>query len=269
MGVSERLVEKSKPFSKGCVNTYKSETLINKGFQEPTKHNSKSTGTMKTKLYLSFILSTTIGMMVNGQNTLVNHNSSNNAYTASNTPKKFLATLGSTAEPLAILTPAETAPTMAPSPQLHAFLSQQADDYISMAISLRNIAKTKSGSERLQIIAEAVVYEKKAEGSQLSAIEMAGTLNLRAFKENRTKLRFMVSNLRTGELIPNQTSELIYASEKNMKLAIELREEAHAIVQTASRLGTLTNAEEKELLALSEQTQAIQQLEPLQKSKSF
>jgi hypothetical protein len=43
----------------------------------------------------------------------------------------------------------------------------------------------------------------------------------------------------------------------NMRYAYEMREEANAMPTTGAKLGSLSNADEKETLALGEQTQAI------------
>ncbi len=224
---------------------------------------------MKTHVYLSSILSIAIGTMINGQST-VDPRQSNNTYATITSSKKILAPLENDSKPsLNATTPAETTVNSAFSPQLRSFLEQQADDYALMALRLRNLAKTKTGQDRSSLIAEAVVFEQKSEIKQLEAVEMSGSLNLSQYKENRIKIAQLIKSLKPGEQVQQTTKELIRSSEKNMKLATEMREEAHADANRPSRLGALTNAEEKEQVALNEQSQAILELGEIQSNRPF
>lgn len=219
---------------------------------------------MKTKTFLSGILSLAIGMMTYGQNNTHNNSSNNDVY-ASSDSKKILASLGN--EKRAVSTTGETAIPMVASAEIRDILLQQSENYSFTAQNLRSSAKTKAEAERKSLLAEAKEYEQKAVSKHLEAVEMSSSLNSRKFKANKMVINELLKSV--INLVQSHTHTLIYSSERNMRAAIEMREEAHSDSNPSSRLGALTNAEEKELLALDEQSQAINQLGQLQKNKSY
>lgn len=219
---------------------------------------------MKTKTFLSGILSLAIGMMTYGQNNTHNHSSNQDIY-ASGDSKKILASLGN--EKRAVSTSGETAIPMAASAEIRDILLQQSENYSFAAQNLRSLAKTKTENERKPLLAEAKELDQKAISKHLEAVEMSSSLNSRKFKANKVVIRDLMKSV--IDLVQSRTHSLIYSSERNMQAAIEMREEAHSDSNPSSRLGALTNAEEKELLALEEQSQVIDQLGQLQKNKPY
>lgn len=130
----------------------------------------------------------------------------------------------------------------------------------SEAIKLRQEAKLKSQTERTGLISQAKLLETLAMEKQVDASEISGQLSQQQFTRNTITIKILISNYK------GQKSELIYSfsliteSEKDMKLAREMREEAYAQHSLASRLGTMGNAEEKELLALNKQNTVMETL---------
>jgi hypothetical protein len=215
---------------------------------------------MKTKTYLTSLLSLAIGMMVTGQSNSTNHSS----FPENNTDsKKIFATLDvkpSIKSNQAVPTAGETVHSYSASQTSLEHLLKESDDFVYIADNLRTQAKTKTETEKNRLFSEAMYYEKRALYKQVEALEMAGELNLRKFKENKIRIIFLIKNSSTKEPLQEHTRHLIISSEKNMQLAIEMREEAKSLSNPASIAGTMGNAEEKELLALDEQNRAIGQL---------
>lgn len=130
----------------------------------------------------------------------------------------------------------------------------------SEALKLRQEAKLKNQTERTGILSRAKLLETLALEKQVDASEISGQLSQQQFKRNSITIKILISNYK------GQKSELIYSfsliteSEKDMKLAREMREEAYAQHNVASKLGTMGNAEEKELLALNKQNTVMETL---------
>lgn len=220
---------------------------------------------MKTKIYLSGILVITIGIMVTGQNN-TEQTSKNSSYASADSKKTVNAAESKTKPSLSVQSAADPATNTSISPQIQAILEQQAEDYSFMALRLRSLAKSKKGSERSNLIAEAVLFEKKAELKQLEAMDMSGRLVSKQFKENQSAIANLIKQIATSHR-PKNTNELINSVEKNMKLAAEMREEAQSANNPSTKLGILSNAVELEQTALKVQVQILQSLTQIKTSK--
>lgn len=95
---------------------------------------------------------------------------------------------------------------------------------------------------------------------QVTASELSAEISYYKFDANSSTIKKQVSKARE-ENLSDYTKNLIFDSEKIIRLAKEMREEANAQPSLAAKLGTYGNAEEQEALALSKQVEALQLLE--------
>lgn len=217
---------------------------------------------MKTNVYLSLILGLATVMMMKGQNADASQPSSGSA-AVQEPGKKILITLN--AKNFATEEQAKSSKTSLPeitpevSPGKAESLLKEADQITIMATALRKEAKTAQPERKSKLMQEAQDLDYIAMNKQVEASEINGKLNLKKYLSNRNVINNMIE-LHEGKPILNHTRYLITESEKNMKIARELRQEASAQSHLPSKLGTMSNAEEKELLALSNQNDAISML---------
>jgi hypothetical protein len=139
-------------------------------------------------------------------------------------------------------------------------LQKKSEELVGMAQKVRNDAKGKNESVKKLLLSEASNLDKQSQQVQIAASELSARISNYKFNQNKTAIKGYVN--KTGEAnVPVYTKNLIFDSEKIMRLAKEMREEANAQPNLASKLGTMGNAEEQESLALSKQVEALTQLE--------
>lgn len=145
-------------------------------------------------------------------------------------------------------------PSKSTSIQELIFLS---DELSSKAQTLRITAKNTVSPNQQVLLEEAKEYEQKALVIQLQICEMTAELNLHNYQVNKISIQILIKEYHGDKNTLVLTYNLIYDSEKEMKLAKELREEAKAQPNLASIIGSMGNAEEKELVAIHKQSLAI------------
>jgi len=122
---------------------------------------------------------------------------------------------------------------------------------------LKKEADLKTGNEKNQLLAEAAKFEKNCLLKQIEASEIFGAMSQVKFNSNKETITKLIVTVKLEELQMVTTRKLIFSAQNNMKLAKDLREEAYQSSSLPVRLGTMSNAEEKEILALGEQSKAI------------
>jgi hypothetical protein len=217
---------------------------------------------MKTKIYLVSIMALTFGITSNGQNANTSARQPETDLSANapaNDNKRILVRLGGKTVPdnLDAETPLAVKTANISGESDRNELLKLAEALAYQAKRLRNEANTKSGSEKSSLLAEADLFEKNCLMKQIEASEIFGAMSQVKFNSNKVTINKLIDNSQLEEKKLHQTRFLISASEKNMQLAKELRQEAYAFTNMASRLGTMGNAEEKEVLALNAQSEAI------------
>ncbi len=139
-------------------------------------------------------------------------------------------------------------------------LQKKSEELVTMAQKVRNDSKGKNESVKKLLLSEASNLDKQSQMVQIAASELSARISNYKFNQNKTAIKGYVN--KTGEdNVPVYTKNLIFDSEKIMRLAKEMREEANAQPNLASKLGTMGNAEEQEAMALSKQVEALTQLE--------
>lgn len=141
-----------------------------------------------------------------------------------------------------------------------ALLQKHTEELNAMSQKIRTDAKAKPESVKKLLILEAGNLEQQSQLTQIAASNLSSRINNYKFNKNKTTIKTYVA--KTGEdNVPVYTKNLIFDSDKIMRLAKEMREEANAQPNVASKLGTMSNADEQEEVALSKQIQALTTLE--------
>ena len=113
---------------------------------------------------------------------------------------------------------------------------------------------------QLEIVDE---LKKQAYIFQIKASELSFQNTLSEFSFNKLDFYSLLKLApQINDIVIKCTSKHNDA-ERNLKLAKEIRQEAYAMANLASIAGTLSNAEEKEYLALKKQSQAIELLQTI------
>jgi hypothetical protein len=138
-------------------------------------------------------------------------------------------------------------------------LLKQVSELSAIEMALRSEAKTKKGEEKTKLLEAANGLLKQSELKQIQASEISGKISLEKFKTNEATFKTLLFKSTDQDIIIEAqllNSDAVYS----IRLAKEMREEAYSITSTAAKLGTMSNAEEKEFNALNKQGQAIQLL---------
>jgi hypothetical protein len=201
---------------------------------------------MKTRLYISTLLALTIQVMVNGQTpgnqaTKGDYFGMKLNYQDEATVKEDKVAVKTT------LTTQESAEN----------LKQQAEDLILKSKYLREAAVNNTGLTKTELLEESNTLYKQAEMMMITALELSGVKNQEAFKLNKAGINQLLEKANLSAVASKQAQSLISDAEMNMRYAYEMREEANAMPTLAGKLGSLSNADEKETLALGEQNQAL------------
>lgn len=208
------------------------------------------------KIYLVSFLTFYLGMAMTAQNKQAETELSTNS---SDDNKRILTRLGgktvpdnmSAEDPLAV----KTANISGESERIELLKLAEALSYQSRR--LKKDAETKSGNEKAQMLAESAKFERNCLLKQIEASEIFGTISQVKFISNKETINKLLLNANLEENKKTKTRALIVSSEKNMQVAKSLREESYLTPNLVARLGNMSNAEEKEILALGEQSQAI------------
>lgn len=145
---------------------------------------------------------------------------------------------------------------------------KQAEDMKNTAQQLRNTALTSSLNQKTVLINEAISLEADYIAKQLEVSALRSKLDYEKFCENRAVIASLMDHVKDNEALVNKATQLNNEAEYLMKMGKELREEANAQLNNAAKYGAMSNAEEKETLALHKQTESISIIET-QNSKSI
>lgn len=136
-------------------------------------------------------------------------------------------------------------------------LLQEAENLNTASKKLVAEAKNKQGLEKSEIIKEANELYKESETKKIIALEIAGRLNNQKFNENKSEYDQLTKNSETDPDAAGYAKEIYQEAEQIMRMAREMREESYAMPNNSAKLGTMSNAEEKETSALNKQKRAI------------
>jgi hypothetical protein len=211
---------------------------------------------MKTKFYISTLLVLTIQVMVNGQTPGNQVSKKDNfgmglSYSdEAGNKKKLMDGKEIIQDNVAV----KTVPTSVQSAQN---LKQKSEDLILKSRYLREAAVNNTGLTKTELIEESNTLYKQAEIMMITALELSGVKNKESYTLNKASINQLLEKSTLSAVASKQAQGLISDAEMNMRYAYEMREEANAMPTSAAKLGSLSNADEKETLALGEQNQAL------------
>lgn len=139
-------------------------------------------------------------------------------------------------------------------------LQKQSEELSALSQKLRTESKNKHESVKKIMLSEATNLDRQTQLVQVAASELSAEISYYKYDSNKTTIKKQVTKVGENN-VPDYTKNLIFDSEKIIRLAKEMREEANAQPSIAAKLGTMGNAEEQEALALTKQVEALNQLE--------
>jgi len=220
---------------------------------------------MKTRTYLSALLALTIQVMVNGQTqgnqasqsrpenklgVILKHHNLNISKKQTVIGDQTIVQNVITQDNVAV----NTIPTANTSAQT---LNQQANDLVLKSQTLREAAQNTTGLVKSELLAEASELYKQAEILLITELELSGQKNSETFSLNKLNINQLLVITNISAVAGKEAQNLISDANMNMRIAGEMRQEAYAMPTNAAKLGSMSNADEKEILAIGEQNQAI------------
>lgn len=145
------------------------------------------------------------------------------------------------------------------------WLGQQAGDMKSTVEQLRTAAIGKTGNEKAAMLDEAFAMEQEYIAARIELAILQYHRTEKTYLENKTFIALFIEGI-GDDALTRKARLLSEEADYNFRLGKEMREEANAQFTKAARFGEMSNAEEKELLALSQQQQSVDALKKLNRS---
>lgn len=184
---------------------------------------------MKTLTYLTTLLALTIQVMVNGQ-------------TRGNQTYKTRVDIMGPKTPVAMK-------------YTNSNITLTMEEYTKL---LEQAKQLKIGAQKLR--EEAELAEQNYITKQIEASQLSAQISLHKFQENKKTILVFYNQTPNTNKVYTQVALVDNESERLMKLAKEIREEAAAQLTLQAKIGSMSNAEEKEALALNKQAEAIEMI---------
>lgn len=141
-------------------------------------------------------------------------------------------------------------------------LMQQANGIKTTFEQLRNAAAEKTGNEKAAMLDEALGMEQEYIAARIQLAILQYRHTEKTYLENKTFIALLIEGI-ADDALTRKARLLSEEADYNFRLGKEMREEANAQLTKAACLGEMSNAEEKELLALSQQQQSVSELKKL------
>jgi len=140
-------------------------------------------------------------------------------------------------------------------------LVKETEELNTTSQTFKDAAKTKKGDEKKELLYEALFFEKQFVIKQIEISELLAKQTYQKLYQNRNYIGLLMKTIKDDEYTTNLANNLNSEAEKFIRMAKEMREEANAQPNNASKLGNLTNAEDEEVLALNKQQQVFDIIE--------
>jgi hypothetical protein len=141
-------------------------------------------------------------------------------------------------------------------------LTQQANDMKNTYEQLRAVAAGKTGNEKAAMLNEALSMEQEYIAARIQISLKKYQHSEKTYRENKAFIMLLLEGI-GDDALTTKARLLSDDADYNFRLGKEMREEANAQFTEAARYGEMSNAEEKELLALSQQQQSVNELKKL------
>ena len=136
-------------------------------------------------------------------------------------------------------------------------LLKEADDLSSKSIEALDLSKTKTGPEKDKLLTDYKDLKNQANNKSLQAAELTKNDNKATFDTNKENIQTLISENKSNQADNNEAKKLNDEANIAYTQSKTIREEALSQPNIGSKLGGLSNAEEKEAEALNKQKQAV------------
>ncbi|MBK6985569.1 MAG: hypothetical protein IPH32_12805 [Bacteroidetes bacterium] len=132
----------------------------------------------------------------------------------------------------------------------------------NVTISIKEYEQLLEQANQLKVNAsklreEAISAETQSTMKRIEASEISGRISLQKFEQNKIIILDAFTRIPKNNINYTKGTVSYSESERFMKIAKEMREEAYAQLTIQARYGEMINAEEKEALALSKQQEVL------------
>ncbi|MBA2611629.1 MAG: PD40 domain-containing protein [Bacteroidetes bacterium] len=136
-------------------------------------------------------------------------------------------------------------------------LNIEAEELYTNAQKLKNDAQTKTGADKEKILTEAKALEDKGNEKNLQAAEIAKNDNAAVYNVNLENINALIAANKSSEADITEAKKMNEEAAVAFKQAAAIRVEANSLTNVGAKLGSMSNAEEKEAWALNKQQEAI------------
>ncbi|MBL7921896.1 MAG: PD40 domain-containing protein [Bacteroidia bacterium] len=133
----------------------------------------------------------------------------------------------------------------------------EAEELFNKAQKLRTDAQTKTGNEKEKLLNEAKTFDEKGNEKNLQAAEISKNDNNAMYTTNMDNINTLIASGKSSEADINEVKKMNEEAALAYKQATSIREEANSLTNIGAKLGSMSNAEEKEAWALNKQQQAL------------
>lgn len=137
-------------------------------------------------------------------------------------------------------------------------LNKEAEDLFSQSQKLKDDSKTKKGAEKEKLLSESKKLEEQALGKNIEASEIVRSDNAAIVSANQENIQNLINEGKSGEADVNQAKTLNEEAKAAYRKASDIRVEGNSLSNAGGKLGSYSNAEEKEAEAIAKQKQAIE-----------
>jgi len=142
-------------------------------------------------------------------------------------------------------------------------LKIKAEEFFNQAKMVSNNALKLIADNKIMQLEIANQLQQEAYEFQKKSLEISFQNTLAEFNFNKIEFYQLLKSVDQTNDITTTCINKHNGAERDLKFAKEMLQEAYAMPNLASVVGTMSNAEEKEYLALQKQNQAIEQLKTI------
>lgn len=137
-------------------------------------------------------------------------------------------------------------------------LNKEAEDLLAQSQKLKQDAKAKSGAEKDRLMSESKNLEDQANLKYIDAAEITRSDNAAVMSANQENIQSLIDAGKAGEADLALAKSLNEEARAESRKAADIRIEGNSLGNVGGKLGSFSNAEEKEAEAILKQQQAIE-----------
>lgn len=136
-------------------------------------------------------------------------------------------------------------------------LNKEAEDLLSQSQKIRDDAQTKKGSEKTKLLEDAKKLDEQANTKYIDAAEVTRADNASIVSANQENIQNLINDNKAPEADITIAKSLNEEAKLAFRKAADIRIEGNSLSNAGGKLGSFSNAEEKEAEAILKQQQAI------------